>query len=126
MADSTPTPTPAPSNLPRAAVPPSGTLSPAEVTDDRDNAPRLKDNLSGKRIRAIAAHPGQTTAVVVHKSDFARHNVEHNTIEFNFRKDNFTLPVGKNGVSEDAAEFLTSGFPMQFEYMGGNESEADE
>jgi hypothetical protein len=124
MADSTPTP----SALPRATMPPSGTLSAAEVTDDRDNAPRLKEDTSGKRIRAIPAHPGQTTGVVVHKNDFAKHDVEHPTIEFNFRKDGFTLPVGKRGgVSEDAAEFLTSEFPQQFEYMGGGgENGADE
>ena len=103
---------------PRKQVPPSGKLNPSEVTDARDNAPRLKDDLSGKRVRAIPAFVGQTTAVRITKQDFAEYEIDHPTVEFNFRKDQFTLPVGKpRGLTKEVAEFLVTEFPEQFEYM---------
>jgi hypothetical protein len=103
---------------PRKQVPESDKLDPSEVHDERDTSPRLRADTSGKRVRAIPAYPGQTTAVVLKASDFAAHDVDHPQVEFNFRKDDFTLPVGKKGgLSEEAADFLTENFPEQFEYM---------
>jgi len=53
---------------PRKQVPPSGKLTPSEVTDTRDNAPRLKDDLSGKRVRAIPAFVGQLLSGLQNKT----------------------------------------------------------
>jgi hypothetical protein len=99
----------------RKQVPPSGKLDPSEVKDERDTSPRIKADTSGERVRAIPAKGG--TLVRVTKGDFARNEIDNPTVEFSFRKDNFTLPVGKGQLSAEAANFLTKNFPESFEYI---------
>jgi len=112
-----------------AAVGPSEDLTPdqqAEIlaNDTADVSPRAPEpELSGKRVRAIPAvitnSGDRGTTIEVRKSDFASKGIDHATVVFDSRKDHFTLPVGKNGLSEEAADFLTKNYPTSFEYMGG-------
>jgi hypothetical protein len=102
----------------RKQVPPSGKLDPEEVTDERDVSPRAAADTSGKRVRAIPAKGG--TEVVVRPSDFKRAlDLDHPKVTWNFRRDNFTVAVGKGEgkISPEAADALTKNFPESFEYM---------
>jgi len=100
----------------RKQVPASGKLDPEEVDDERDVSPRANtDDTSGERVRAIPAKGG--TLVVVRKVDFANNGIDHPDVEFSFRKDSFTLPVGKDSLSKEAANFLTKNYPTSFEYI---------
>ena len=102
----------------RKQVPPSGKLDPSEVTDERDTTPRVStSDTSGKRVRAIPAKGG--TLVRVSKADFKANGIDNPTVEFSFRKDNFTLPVGK-GLSQEAADFLTEEHGHAFEFIDGS------
>lgn len=91
------------------------------------------ENLDGPRIRAIPYDNGST--IVVRKADFADHGIDHKTITFDFRNGDLTLPVvdkkGENYentpvVERAIADWLTSKYPMQFEYLNGNRGEASE
>lgn len=95
-------------------LPESGELSPSEVTDDRDVSPRAASDTSGKRVRAIPDRGA--TEIVVNASDFADNNIKHPAVVWNFRKDDFTVPVG-DALSQEAADFLTKNHPHAFEYM---------
>ena len=108
----------------RKQVPPSGKLDPSEVTDERDTSPRAPtSDTSGRRLRAIPAKGG--TLVRVTKADFVNNGIDQDTVEFSFRKDNFTLPVGsKKGISKEAADFLSKEHPHAFEYI--NDGSDDE
>lgn len=102
----------------------AGALSPAEVADTADTSPRAPAaDTSGRRVRAIPAvitKSGDTASrVEVRRSDFANQGIDHAGVIFDFKKDRFTLPVGPNGLSEQAAEFLTKNYPTSFEYLGG-------
>jgi hypothetical protein len=92
-------------------------LEATEVRDVRDSSPRAAGpDLSGKRLRAIPAKGG--TTVEVKRGDFAKHGIDHPDVKFDFRRDRFTLPVGKErGISEEAADFLSANYPTSFEYM---------
>jgi hypothetical protein len=93
------------------------------VPDERDVSPRAKSDTTGKRVRAIPAvitkSTGHATTIEVRRSDFKSHDIDHPTVQFDFRKDNFTLKVGsKDGqISQEAADFLTENFPQSFEYL---------
>lgn len=101
----------------RKQVPPSGPLSAEEVKDERDTSPRApRASTSGPRLRAIPAKGG--TTVLVRRRDFKAHGVDHGDVKFDFRKDNFSLAVGKDkGISKEAADFLSEQFPESFEYL---------
>lgn len=85
------------------------------ATDKADRSPRLHSDVSGKRLKAVPQFGG--TTVVIRSSDFAAHGIKHHDVTFDFRVDKFTLPVGQNGISEEAAEFLISISPGQFKYV---------
>lgn len=93
------------------------------VPDERDTSPRAKSDKSGKRVRAIPSvitkNTGHATTIEVRRSDFKSHDIDHPTVTWDFRKDNFTVKVGdKSGqISEEAADFLTSEFPTSYEYI---------
>lgn len=93
------------------------------ASDTRDVSPRVKSDNSGKRVRAIPANitksTGRATTIEVRRSDFKSHDIEHPTVTWDFRKDNFTVKVGDRPgqINSQAAEFLTSNFPMSFEYI---------
>lgn len=91
----------------------AGPLSPSEVPDEgvRAAAPKI----DGKRVRAIPYENGSTIEVT--KADFANHQINHPKVVWDYRKDNMTVKVG-DGISEEAAEFLTKNYPTSFEYMG--------
>lgn len=90
-------------------------LSAAEVKDEADTSPRaVTSDLSGERVRAIPAKGG--TTVIIRKSDFADHGIDHKEVVWDFRVDNFTVPVGSD-LSKEAADFLTKNYPTSFEYM---------
>jgi hypothetical protein len=95
----------------------AGKLAPSEVVDDADTSPRVGADLKGKRVRAIPGAGG--TTVVVRKVDFKNNGIDHPEVKFDFRKDRFTLAVGdKEGqLSQEAADFLTENYPVQFEYL---------
>jgi hypothetical protein len=94
----------------------AGPLTAAEVTDEADNAVVHEEppKLVGKRVRAIPNFGG--TTVVIREEDFANNGIDHPTVEWDFRKDNFTVPVGPQ-LSEEAAEWLTSEQGHQFVYV---------
>lgn len=88
----------------------------SDIKDTRDVSPRApKPNTKGERVRAIPAKGG--TTVEVKKADFAAHGIDNPTVTWDFRKDNFTVPVGPV-LSKAAADFLCETFPTSFEYMG--------
>lgn len=92
-------------------------LSAAEVKDEADTSPRVVTNdLAGERVRAIPAKGG--TTIVVNDKDFQDHGIDHPTVTWDFRNDFFTVGVG-NGqpLSKEAADFLTKGYPLSFEYI---------
>lgn len=91
----------------------AGPLDPSELPDEGVRAAGPKTD--GKRIRAIPYENGST--IVVDKRDFASHGIDHPKVTWDYRKDNMTLKVG-DGISEEAAEFLTKNYPTSFEYMG--------
>ena len=97
------------------------------ATDSADNAVRVTANLSGKRVRAIPAvitkNGDHGTTVEVRASDFLAKGIEHETVTFDARRDNYTLPVGdgEGQISEKAANFLTKNYPYSFEFMDNGE-----
>lgn len=102
---------------------PTARLTADEVQDTADTSPRGPEpQTGGKRIRAIPAvitkSGDRSTSVEVRRSDFANKGIEHPSVTFKFDKDNFTLPVGENGISEEAAKFLTENYKTSFEYIG--------
>lgn len=114
-----------------AGTPAKATASKAEdqepsvgnVPDERDTSPRAKADLSGKRVRAIPSvitrSTGNATTIEVTRADFNTHDIDHPTVTWDFRKDNYTLKVGTKAgqISEEAADFLTEKFPTSFEYL---------
>ena len=94
-------------------------LTAAEVTDERDVTPRAPGpDLSGKRVRAIPTLGATTVRLSTH--DFRDLGVaDHPNVEWDFRKDRFTVGVGDGEqLSDKAADVITSKFPQSFEYMG--------
>lgn len=101
-------------------------LAPEEVKDERDTAVRgPKADLSGKRVRGIPGSGG--TTIILNPVDFAKGDIEHPKVEWDFRKDSFTVPVNdsgkKNTLTKEAADFITSEWPFQFEYMDSGSDE---
>lgn len=98
------------------------------VPDERDTSPRAKSDNSGTRLRAIPSvitkNTGHATTIEVRRSDFKTAGIDHPTVQFDFRKDNFTLKVGKNGgISKEAADFLSKEHPHSFEYLDSGDDE---
>lgn len=93
------------------------------VPDARDTSPRAKADLSGKRVRAIPSvitkNGDRSTTIEIRRSDFKSADIDHPTVQWDFRRDNFTVKVGDRAgqISEAAAEFLTSKHPQSFEYI---------
>ena len=100
-----------------------GRLTTAEVKDEADSARRAPEpDLSGKRLRAIPARGG--TTVKVRRRDFSDHGIDHPDVEFDFRKDDFTVAVGEDGgISSEAADFLSKNYPTSFEYLDQGKSD---
>lgn len=87
----------------------------APVVDAADNSPRgPAPDTSGKRLRAIPQRGG--TLVEITRVDFARHGIDHDTVQFSNFKDNWTLKVGR-GITAEAADFLAKFAPETFEYL---------
>jgi hypothetical protein len=90
-------------------------LSPDEVKDERDVTPRVGgEKPTGKRVRAIPYH--NATTVRIRPMDFKLGGIDHPKVEWDFRKDNFTVAVGPE-LSQEAADYLTENFPTDFEYI---------
>lgn len=116
------------------AVAPEQTLSPDQVADERDVSPRRKASTIGKRVRAIPStlgvKGGRSTTVEIRRTDFKLNSIDHPTVVWDFRRDNFTVPVvadankRKNTLSEEAARFLTQDHKHAFEFINdGTEDE---
>lgn len=107
-------------------------LTTAEVKDTADTSPRTAPpNVSGKRLRAIPYQNAST--VIVKRVDFrtaSSGEIDHPDVRFDFRKDNFTVPVGGKEaiITDEAADFLASNYPTDFEYIndGSDDSEDSE
>ena len=98
-------------------APPEDRLEPEEVKDTRDVSPRAPAPVTkGKRVRAIPARGG--TTVEITRGVFKGKGIDNPTVKWDFRKDNFTVPVGEL-LSQEAADFLTLEYPQSFEYMSG-------
>lgn len=119
-----PTPGPTSAGTREPATSATETLTPGDVTDERDNAPRIPaPELSGKRVRAIPYKGG--TQIHLRRQDFANYGVDHPDVTWDFRKikGNMSVPVDdsekpvKNTLTSEAAEMLVDKFPTQFEYM---------
>src|SRR5574337_1891381 len=91
----------------------AGPLTAAEVVDTADEAVVHEEapKLTGKRVRAIPAFGG--TTIEIRDIDFANGGIDHPTVIWDFRKNNFTVKVGEE-LSEEAAEWLTSEHGHQF------------
>jgi|SRR6185295_9049707 len=89
-------------------------------SDTADTARRAPGpDTSGKRVRCIFY--GGSISREVSKRDFKSKGIDHPSVVWDYWVDDATLPVdppkGKKGLSSEAAEFLTSEYPEQFEYM---------
>ena len=94
-------------------------LSVDEIKDEKDTTPRVgATKLVGKRVRAIPYH--NATTVRIRPSDFKSGGIDHKQVEWDFRRENFTVAVGE-ALSEEAAEFLTKNYPTDFEYVNDGE-----
>ncbi len=70
-----------------------------------------------KRVLAIPFSGG--TTVVVRSSDFKNAgNIEHDSVTWDYRIDDFTVEVGKE-INSEAAEFLVSSYPGSFKFVEG-------
>lgn len=112
---------------------PSEELSPEEqaairASDSADAAtPKAPGpDTSGKRVRYIPYKGG--THAEVGSADFSREGLEHAKVEFNFRNNLFTAPVGdgkRNTLTQEAADLLTERYPTMFEYLDEGESDSE-
>lgn len=68
----------------------------------------------GKRIKAFPFAGG--TTVVIRDVDFGAGNVEHSTVTWDYRIDDFTVEVGK-GITEEAANYLVKNYPDSFKFV---------
>lgn len=71
-------------------------------------------------IPATITGSGQgATTVEIRSSDFANNGIDHDSVVFDFRKDDFKVSVGnENGqISKEAADFLTKNYPASFVYV---------
>lgn len=85
------------------------------VVDSADKSVRHLSDNGKKRIRAITFSNG--TTVVIRESDFKAGGIDHKEVVWDFRVDDFTVAVG-DGISAEAADYLTSNFSDSFEYVG--------
>lgn len=100
-------------------------LAPEEVVDERDVSPRLvAPTTQGHRVRAFPSQGG--TTVEIRSSDFALGGIEHPDVSWDFRVNKFTVPVGEDGISQEAADWLTSSFPASFAFTDEGEPEVEE
>lgn len=95
------------------------------ASDSADNAIKgAGPDLSGKRLRAIPAvitrSGDKGTTVEVRREDFQAKGIDHDTVSFDARNDNYTIRVGDGDgeISEKAASFLAKNYPYSFEFMG--------
>lgn len=98
--------------------PQESSTSTPPVTDTADTSPRgPAPDTSGKRVRAVPYQKGST--VRVREATFAEHGIQHPTVVWDYRKDNFTVAVGTQDgqISENAANFLTRKFKETFEFL---------
>lgn len=97
----------------------AGPLSHEEVVDVADTASRAPaPSMKGKRVRAIPGAGGTTVRVT--DRDFKANGIKHPTVVWDFRQNKFTVFVGNlsGQISQEAADFLTSNFPVSFEFIG--------
>ena len=98
-------------------------------SDTADNAIKgAGPDLSGRRLRAIPAvitkSGDKGTTVEVRDIDFAQKGIEHPTVSFDARNNNYTLAVGDGDgaeISTKAADFLAKSYPTSFEYLDNGE-----
>lgn len=69
---------------------------------------------SVKRIKAIPFSGG--TTVVVRDVDFSNAGVEHPSVKWDYRIDNFTVTVGDK-ITAEAANLLVNKFPDSFKFV---------
>lgn len=105
-----------PANAEKAAPLSAKEAAEIRATDEADTSPRQPEDTSGKRLRAVMW--GGATEVVVNKRDFKTLGVEHGSVKFVWDKNSGTLPIGKGGISEEAAEALVRHDKALFEYFG--------
>jgi hypothetical protein len=85
------------------------------VVDTADKSPRHLSDKTKKRVKAI---PFQNcTTVVIRESDFQLGGINHKEVTWDFRVEDFTVAVG-DGISKEAADYLTSNFSNDFQYVG--------
>lgn len=68
-----------------------------------------------KRVQAIPFSGG--TTVVVRSADFKNAgDIDHDSVTWDYRVDDFTVEVGK-GINQEAAEFLVKTYPNSFRFI---------
>lgn len=98
----------------------AGPLDLTEVTDDRDVSPRQAEAQLQNGSKYIKAFPTKgATTLRIPASDFKQYgNVDHDTVEFDFRNKEYKLLVGSE-ISQEAADLLTGRYPETFKYVTG-------
>ena len=98
----------------------AGPLDLAEVTDERDVSPRQPKPEIPSGSKYIKAFPAKgATTLRIPASDFQQYgNINHDTVEFDFRNKEYKLLVGSE-ISQEAADLLTSRYPETFKYVTG-------
>lgn len=69
-----------------------------------------------KRVLALPFSGG--TTIIIRDIDFAKGNVEHPTVTWDYRVKDFTVEVG-NEITEEAANYLVKNFPDSFKFVQG-------
>ena len=96
-----------------------GPLSADEVVDALE-PPKVwpKDNSGKKFVQATPAVKGATT-VLQTSQDFKTYgNIDHPSVEFDFRENRFRVEIGI-GISKEAADFLVKRYPSSFKIVDG-------
>lgn len=80
---------------------------------DASEAPQAKP-VAVQRVKAIPFFGG--TTVIIRDTDFQKGNIEHDTVTWDYRIDEFTVRIGE-GISKEAADYLVNNFPDSFKFV---------
>lgn len=89
-------------------------ISKATGTGAVEATPTAAVTAKPERIKAFPFSGG--TTIIIRDSDFEKGGVEHSTVSWDYRVDDFTITVG-SGISKEAADYLTKNFPDSFKFV---------
>lgn len=67
-----------------------------------------------KKIKAFPFSGG--TTIIIRDVDFKQGNIDHPTVTWDYRIDDFTVEVNKS-ITQEAADYLVNNFPDSFKFV---------